>query len=245
MPSTYDLTQIGAQSYSFREFDVPGTIACMQRLELRLIEYCAVHFPPDADAPGFAAVKQAIDGANLKVCCFGVESFTGDDAANRRKFAFAQAFGIGILTADPAPESFDGLERLCEEFQVKVAIHNHGPSARYDKAHHTLDAVRERHPLIGACIDTGHVIRSGEAPHDVIERMDERCLSLHLKDWKAGGEECIVGEGDLDLAKVVVALKAVSFSGPIVMEYELSPNDPVPDMRKGMENWLEAVSESA
>ncbi len=94
---------------------------------------------------------------------------------------------------------------------------------------------------MGACLDTGHALRSGEAPHEVIEQLGERLLSLHLKDWKIGNGERVIGEGDLDLAKTIAALRAVNFSGFICMEYEPDPEDPVPGMLRGLRNWREAL----
>jgi sugar phosphate isomerase/epimerase len=213
---------------------------CLKELGLHYIEYCAVHFPPDAGAPGFQSVKQALQNAGIVTLCFGVEGFTGDAAANRKKFEFARELGIGVLTADPTPDSFDNLDALTEEFGVKIAIHNHGPNARYDKVADTLDAVKGHSALIGGCVDTGHCIRSGEAPHEVIEQLGSRLISLHLKDWKVGGEETVLGEGDMDMAAVARALKSLDFRGPIVMEFENSPENPVPEMRIGYENWLKA-----
>lgn len=228
---------MGAQSFSFRNFDLDGAIRCLKEAGLNEMEFCRVHFPPDAQDPGFGQVKATLDAAGIRVPAFGVEGFSADEAENRRKFDFAKALGIGVLSADPAPDSFDNLEALCEQYGIKIAIHNHGPEARYDKAADTLDAVKGRSPLLGACVDTGHAIRSGETPHEVVEALGDRVLSLHLKDWRRGGEEQIIGEGDMDLAALAAALKAVQFNGPIVMEYEESPDNPVPDMKKGWANW--------
>ena len=237
-----DLTRLGAQSYSFRNFDFAGSIGCMEELALPLIEYCGVHFPADADDPGFPGVQSALKQAGLTVPCYGVEGFTGDAEANRKKFVFGKALGVEMLTADPTPEAFDSLDALCDESGIAIAIHNHGPGARYDKVADTLNAVKNRHPLIGACVDTGHSIRSGEAPHEVIERLGDRVHSVHLKDWQHGGEEQVIGEGDLDLLQVARALMAIGFAGPIIMEFELDPDGPVPGMRKGLENWRAAVA---
>mgnify|MGYP001286546958 CR=1 FL=1 len=237
-----DLTRLGAQSYSFRTYDLEGSIHCLQELGLPMMEYCSVHFPPDATHPNFAQVKERLQAAGIKASCFGVEGFGADMAANRKKFEFAQAMGVKVLTADPTPEAFDSLDMLCEEFQVKIAIHNHGPGARYDSVQDTVKAVEGRHPFVGACVDTGHVIRSGEAPHEVIQALGDRVHSVHLKDWKTGGEEQVIGEGDLDLLRVAKALKTIGFNGPIIMEYELDPDGPVPGMKKGMEHWRKAAS---
>ncbi len=233
---------LGAQSYSFRNFKFDESIKKLKELGLNHMEFCSVHFPPKADDPGFAKIKETLTAEGIKVPCFGVESFTADAAANRVKFEFAKALGIEILTADPEPESFDSLEKLCEEFKIKIAIHNHGPKSRYDKVADTLKAIENRHPFIGACVDTGHSIRSGEKPDEVILALGKRVHSLHLKDWKQGGEEQILGEGDMDVMKVAMTLKKIHFSGPIMFEYENSPDNPVPDMKKGLENWNKAWS---
>ncbi|GMW01376.1 MAG: hypothetical protein AMXMBFR84_25130 [Candidatus Hydrogenedentota bacterium] len=232
---------LGAQSYSFRNFDMNGAIAQLRSLGLNSIEFCAVHFPADPDNPKLEEIKAAIASAGVTVPCYGVEGFSKDEAANRKKFEFAKALGIGILTADPEPDSFDVLDKLVEEYQIKIAIHNHGPKARYDKVADTISAVQGHHAFIGACVDTGHVIRSGEKPHEVIEALGDRVISLHLKDWIHGGAEQILGKGDMDLAAVAKALRAVKFDGPLMMEYEEHPDDPAPHMKEGMENWEAAA----
>lgn len=235
---------MGAQSYSFRKFDLDGALKCLKELGLNQMEFCTVHFPADASHENFPKVKATLQAAGVSVPCFGVMGFGADAAANRKVFEFGKALGVQVLTADPSPESFDNLEYLSAEFGIKIAIHNHGPKARYDKVDDTLKAVEGRSPMIGACVDTGHAIRSGEKPHEVIEKLGSRVISLHLKDWVHGGKEQILGEGDMDLVAVAKALKAIKFSGPIVMEYEESPDNPVPDMKKGWENWKKAVAQA-
>ena len=237
-----DYSNVGAQSYSFRHFDTVGALAQLAKLGLRQMEFCAVHFPPDPENPGLDSILTTLAERQVTVPCYGVEGFGADAAANRNKFRFARVLGAKYLSADPEPESFASLEQLVEEFDVKIAIHNHGPGARYDKVADTLNAVNGLHPHIGACVDTGHALRSGEAPHEVIEALGERVHCLHLKDWKIGGDETVIGEGDLDLSKTVAALRAVNFDGFICMEYELDPEDPTPGMKRGLQNWLDALT---
>lgn len=235
--------RMGSQSYSFRKFDTIGAIDQLKKLGLSNIEFCGVHFPCDANDPKVAEAKKIIADMGVNVPCYGVESFGADESANRKKFEFAKAMGIKILTADPAPDSFDILDKLVEEYGVKIAIHNHGPNARYNKVQDTLDAIKDHSPMIGACVDTGHAIRSAEKPHEVIAALGDRVHSLHLKDWKHGGEEQILGEGDMGLVAVAEALKGLQFAGPLMMEYENSPENPRPDMEVGLANWNKAVSE--
>jgi len=236
--------RLGSQSYSFRKFDTVGAIDGIKKLGLSNIEFCSVHFPCDANDPGIGKVQALIKEAGVNVLCYGVESFTADEAANRAKFEFAKAMGIGILTADPLPESFDSLDKLTEEYKIKIAIHNHGPNdKRYGYVQMVLDAIKDHSPMIGACVDTGHTIRSGEKPHEVLAALGDRVHSMHLKDWIQGGEEQILGEGDIDLVAVAKALKAIKFAGPLMIEYENSPENPGPDMAIGIANWQKAVDE--
>jgi sugar phosphate isomerase/epimerase len=236
--------KVGSQSYSFRHFkELDDCLAQLKALGVPYIEFCSVHFPPDPNNPALPQIKETLARAGVTCLAFGVEGFTRDAEANRRKFTFGKALGVEVLTADPTPDAFESLEKLVEEFQIKIAIHNHGPGARYDKVEDTLKAVQGKHPLIGACVDTGHVIRSGEKPHEVIRALGKRVHSLHLKDWKHGGAEQVLGEGDINLVEVARALKEIGFSGPLMLEYEDHPEDPVPHMKRGLANWNAAVKE--
>ena len=235
------ISPLGAQSYSFREFGLEDAIAKLKELGLSHMEFCSRHFPANPKDPDLVRVKDTISRAGIAVPCYGVVPFTADAKTNREYFDFARALGIGILTADPTPDSFDNLELLCRKFGVKIAIHNRRPRARYNKVEDTLGAVKGRDPSIGACVDTGHVIHSGEKPHEVIRALGPRVVSLHLKDRVFGGEERIVGEGDMDLVAVAKALKEIRFDGPIMLEYEVNPANPVPDMKQGLSAWRAAV----
>jgi len=232
----------GAQSYSFRKFSLEDAIRMLGELGLDHMEFCAIHFPCDAAHPGFDEVRSTIRAAGVQVPCFGVERFTADHDDNRRKFELAKALGAGILTADPEPESLASLEALCADYDIRVAIHNHGPGARYDGVADTLRAVEGRSPYLGACVDTGHALRSGQAPEEVIAELGARVLCLHLKDWSAqSNRETAVGEGDMNLEAVARNLHATGFAGPIMLEYEEDPDSPVAGMAHGLAAWRTAV----
>ncbi|MFP4192773.1 MAG: sugar phosphate isomerase/epimerase family protein [Candidatus Hydrogenedentota bacterium] len=192
-----------------------------------------------------AEVREKAASLGVDIVAFGVVTLTADEAQARPIFEFAEDMGIGILVAHPDLDSFDLLEELVQEFGIKVAIHNHGPESDYDKVTDTLEAVEGRHPYIGACVDTGHVIRSQEEPHEAVEALGERVHSLHLKDWEYAEGEKIVGEGDTDLSALANALRAADFEGPIALEYELQPDNPSPDMAIGLFNWRLAVLQTA
>jgi sugar phosphate isomerase/epimerase len=233
--------RMGAQSYSFRHFNTYDALTMLGGIGLKNMEFCSVHFPPAPENEKFLEAKQYIEKAGVTVPSFGVESFTSSEEASRVKFDFGKILGLEVLTADPDPDAFDLLDKLTEEYNIKIAIHNHGPRARYNKAEDTLKACEGHSAMIGACVDTGHVIRSGEKPHEVLEALGSRVISMHLKDWVHEEDEQILGEGDMDLVAVAKTLKKIEFTGPIMLEFELDKENPVPGMLKGLENWKKAL----
>lgn len=247
---------VGVQTYSFRNFTLFEAIDQAKAMGLTAIEpYPGQQLSPEHDTtvgPGLNederdALRAKLESAGAELVAFGVVGLSGSEDELRPFFEFASDMDIPILTANPDADSFDALDNLVEEYDIKVALHNHGPGARYDTVEDTLEAVEGRHPNIGACLDTGHSIRSGENPHEVVEALGDRLHMVHLKDWELDGPETTVGEGDLDLQALASSLETVAFDGPINLEYELHADWPAPHMAAGVFNWrlasLEALAE--
>ncbi len=244
---------MAVQTYTYRNFTLFETIDMVSDLGLKYIEaYGGQQLGGGLDGSfghgiGEAertALKAKLYDAGVRLIAYGVVGLSPDEDSTRAIFEFADDMGIEIITANPDPDSFDLLEELVEEYGIKVAIHNHGPGARYAVVQDTLEAVEGRHAYIGACVDSGHVIRVEEAPNDVIRALGDRVHSLHLKDWEFGGPETIVGEGDMDLVDSAAALHEVGFTGPIMIEYELDADDPTDGVAEGVANWRAAVQEA-
>ena len=139
--------------------------------------------PLNSSPEKIAEVKKKVADLGLTISAHGVNPFTKDEAASRKQFEFAKALGIPTLSADPDPDSFDHLDKLVKEFDIRVAIHNHGPRHRYNKVVDVLRAVEKHDERIGACADLGHYIRSGEKPTEVIRLLKGRLYGIHLKDF--------------------------------------------------------------
>ena len=241
--SSSNLTRLAVQSYCFRDFEFESALRCVMDLGFNVIELCGVHMPPDVLDPEFRMRRDTLRCSDIRVPSFGVEVFEEDHGSNRRRFEFAQALGVNCVTADVAPAVMDDVEKLAQEFSVRVALHNHGPASRYDKVNDLLHALEGRGPLLGACLDTGHAIRSGESAAEAVRALGPRLMELHLKDWVRGGEEQKLGEGGLDLRELVAALDEIGFNGWIVLECELNPHDPAPCLRECAATWRQAAGE--
>jgi inosose dehydratase len=228
---------IGIQSYSLRGFPVDQAIQHAADLGFAHMEFFGDHFPLNSTPEQITAMQEKMASHNLKIAGHGVNGFGGDHEANRAIFEFAKQAGIKNISADPSPEAFDSLDKLVAEYDIRIAIHNHGPSARYDRVVDVLKAIEGHDPRIGACADLGHYIRSGEDPVEVIRVLKGRLYGIHLKDFaeqKAETKGVILGQGHLNVEAVFRALKDVNFpiDGCLSLEYEENPSDPIADIRE-------------
>jgi len=245
---TNDL-HLGIQLYSLRGYPVDEALQHAKDLGFKYVEFYGGMFPTNADPVAIAGMKKKVADLGLTISAHGVNKFGGDAAANRKVFEFAQAAGIPTITADPSPEAFESLDRLVKEFDIRIAIHNHGPTYRYDKVIDVLHAIEGHDDRIGACADLGHFIRSGERPTEVIRLLKGRLYGIHLKDFKEMQEKTqgvILGRGQLDVPAVFAALKQVGFpsTGALSLEYEEHPDNPLADIRECMQVARDAMATS-
>lgn len=237
---------LGIQSYSLRGFPVNEAVRHAAELGVGSIEFFESHLSVGSTPQQIDQMNKKLAGLGIKLLGHGVNGFTADHKANRRIFEFAKRAGVRNISADPSEDSFDSLDRLVAQFDIRIAIHNHGPGARYDKIADVLQAIQGRHELIGACADLGHYIRSGEDPVKAIHLLEGRLYGIHLKDFaepKADAKGVILGRGQLDVDATFQALKKVEFprDGSLSLEYEENEKNPIDDIRQCLDIATEAA----
>jgi len=223
---------VGVQSYCFRNFNLDETLRNTQELALKNIEFYGKHASHEMSAQEIEAIKAKLKDTGIKVVAYGVVGFGADEAANERIFKFAKDMGIGVITADPAPESFDSLEKLVKKYDIKIAIHNHGPGSRYCTLEDVLNPIKGRDVRIGACIDNGHFQRAKVDSVQAVKALGNRVHLVHVKDPDKQGNDKILGEGAADIPGLLKALKEIGFKGPLNLEYEMEPENPTDSMKK-------------
>ena len=248
--SPYAEFKMGIQSYSLRGFDAPTALKHTRKLGLQFWEAYPRHVPLGTLPAHIAKQKAMLASAGVKLTAYGVLGFDENEAKTRQAFDFARKMGIDSLSANPKKDkaTFDLLDRMVEEYQVAIAIHNHGPRALYDKISDVEQMVKDRHPLIGACVDTGHFLRSDEDPVAAIRRLGKRVFGVHLKDVKTvtvGGKKRkqfkIVGEGDLDITGCLRELRKLKYKRCVALEYEENPKNPLSDLEICLKSVRAAV----
>lgn len=244
---------VGVQTISLRKYTVPEAIRHLQGMGVRYVEFSAsAHLPPTASDEQIAEARQLAEIAGLKVSAHGVNRFSKDHAANKRIFDFAKKLGIRTITANPQrdAETFESLDKLVAEYDMRIAIHNHGPGTLYDKLDDVVQAIKDHDRRIGACIDCGHYLSSGEDPVKCVLTLGDRVYGVHLKDHAEIGKKSpnvVIGKGHLDVVGLFKTLRQVRFpaDGALSLEYEANPENPIDDLKACLAVAKEAIAKSA
>ena len=228
--------KLGIQLYSLRGYKVDEALRHARDLGFTHVEFYPGMYPVNSDAAAIEAMKRQLADLGLAISAHGVNGFSKNADANRKVFEFAKAAGIRTLSADPDPDALPNLDALVKEFDIRIAIHNHGPTHRYNKAIDVLHAVEKYDRRIGACADLGHYLRSGERPTEVIRLLQGRLYGVHLKDFAEMQDKTkgvILGKGHIDVPAVMAALMAADFpaDGALSIEYEENPQNPLADLK--------------
>jgi sugar phosphate isomerase/epimerase len=226
--------RLGIASYTFRSFTRAKMIEYLKQLRVTDLNTKDTkdHLPMDP-----AAEDQAIadyKAAGIALHAAGTIYFPKDEDADiRSKFEYCKRAGISVIVAgDPAPEVLPRIEKFVKEYDIRLAIHNHGPE---DKIWHSpldvLKAVKNLDPRIGCCIDVGHTERAGTDVVAAIHAAGPRLFNMHIKDltdFTSKESQVAVGEGIMPIRGIFQALVAIKYKGFVDLEYEIHGDDPMP-----------------
>lgn len=229
--------EIGMQSYTYRNFDVAGIVRELEGTGITAVEVFHAHMGPKTPADALADSRKMLADAGLRVCGTGVYGMSSDKPDEMREtLEFTASLGADYASVDVDPEDEEAKEMLVTaagELGLLLGIHNHGPGHHYDTAQSVLQSCEAYDEVLGACVDTGHFLRAGEAPEDVIRTLGARVHAVHLKDFVDAETEVVPGTGRLDYAAALAALEQyTNFHSALVIEFEADPGNPTPSMRQ-------------
>ena len=226
--------RLGLASYTFRSFSRAQMIGFMKQLNVFALNAKDVkdHLPMEPQAEATALADYT--AADIRLHAAGAIYFAKDEDADiRSKFEYCKRAGIEVIVAgDPAPETLPRIEKFVKEFDVRIAIHNHGPEDRiWHSPLDVLKAVKGMDPRIGCCIDVGHTARAGTDVVQAIHEAGPRLFNLHMKDltnFQSKESQVPVGDGIMPVRAMFEALIAMKYQGFVDLEYEVHPDDPMP-----------------
>jgi sugar phosphate isomerase/epimerase len=175
-------------------------------------------------------------------------SLPANEAQCRKSFEFARKMGLDTLVGEPAPEALDTVEKLCKEYNIRVAIHDHPKPSQYWDPQKVLEAIKGRSPLLGACADTGHWVRSGLDPVACLKTLQGHVFCLHLKDLNAASRnahDVPWGTGAGQCKAMMAELKRQGFHGAFCVEYEYNWDNSMPDVAQCVKFFNQTCAELA
>ena len=227
-------------SYSFRKLPLDATIVAIKRVDLHYVSIKDFHLPLDSTSEQRKTVAARFrDSGIIPVSC-GVISTKNDEANIRQAFEYARDIGVPVIVSNPDPASLGLMDKFVAEFNIKLAIHNHGPEAPHFKSPYDIwEAIQGHDDRIGLCIDVGHTARAGVEPVEAIRKCKSRLYDMHFKDiWSTGAKsaaaEVEVGRGVLDIRGMLVALLEIKYAGHIGFEHEKTADNPLPGVAESV-----------
>ncbi len=231
--------KLGIATYSLRKFSRAQAIPMLKQMKVKYIDIKDFHLPMTASPEEIKAGRKEFEDAGFVIEGGGNVSFSKDDEADIRKnFEYAKLAGMPIIVCAPTHATLPKMEKYAKEYNIKIAVHNHGPEDKqFPTPQSVLDVVKNMDPRMGLCIDIGHTARTGV---DVVESIREaggRLHSMHVKDLadsKVKESQCDVGDGVLPIVAIFKQLHRMNYTGGVMLEYEIHESDPMMGMQKSL-----------
>jgi inosose dehydratase len=222
---------LGMASYTLRAFPVDQALEMTKRLGLTRICFKDFHLKLDATPEQIAETLAKVKAAGLDLYAGGV-IYMKSEAEVDRAFAYAKTAGMKMIIGVPNYELIPYTERKVKEYDIPVAIHNHGPdNPLYPTPQSAYERIASLDRRLGLCMDAGHTQRSGIDPAESAEKFFDRLFDIHIKDTSAAtaqGKTVEIGRGVIDIPKLLRTLKRLNYKGTLALEYEKDEKDPLP-----------------
>ena len=223
---------VGICSYSLRSIPAAEMLQDVKRLGVRNFSLKEVHLPLTSTPEQRRDFRQQADQLGLKIASCGVIYMKNDEAEMRKALDYVKDIGAPVAVVGVSKEMLPTLDKVIKGYDIKCAIHNHGPNDKLFPS--PLEAYAAAKPFdkkIGICMDIGHTFRMHEDLVDDAKKMADRLYSIHFKDLdsgdiKAKGVPC--GTGALPLVALLKQLVRSKYTGEVQLEYEVDVKDPLP-----------------
>ncbi|MGC1243014.1 MAG: sugar phosphate isomerase/epimerase [Chryseosolibacter sp.] len=249
--------KLGAQAYTFRLFSFFEAIDKIDSCGLKYVEAYSGQvlggglegkMDYKMEPAKREKILEKLRQKGVSLVAYGVEN-PGNEADWRQLFEFGKAMGIQTFTSEPKEEFLPLISKLCEEYDIQVAIHNHPEPRHYWKPEMVLAALEGQSKKLGACADVGHWVRSGLDPVECLKKLEGHILHLHMKDLnhKEGKDEGADdrdvpwGTGVANTDGVIEELKRQNFKGIISAEYERNWEHNVPEVTASVAYFRNAL----
>lgn len=228
---------LGVASYTLRKFPREEALEMTKRCGVNRITFKSMHLPLDSDKATIEKAVQQCKDKGIELYGGGVIYMKNKDEVDQA-FEYAKMAGMDMIIGVPNHDLLDYVEGKVKDYDIKLAIHNHGPGDElYPSAESAYDRIKNRDKRMGLCIDIGHTKRINRDPEQDLRDFFDRVYDVHIKDvTKAAkdGQTCIIGRGVIDFESFLKAVDDLGYKGTLALEYEAEGDDPLPGMMESL-----------
>lgn len=226
--------KVGVASYTLRKVSQDVCIKDIQRTGLKYVSIKDMHLPFNTTAAQRKEMAQKFKDAGITPLSCGNVGMKNDEANIRTAFEYARDIGVPTIVCAPPKDALPILDKMVKEFDIKIAIHNHGPEDKtFPSPNEVWDAVQPFDKRVGLCIDVGHTARAQVDPAEAILKCRERLYDMHFKDISnttPKGSPVEVGRGVLNIQAMLESALKIHYPYLLSFEYEKNDDDPLPGL---------------
>ena len=229
--------KLGLASYSLRKFSQQDTIAMASRVGLDYMCFKSMHLPLDSTIDELKSSAKKVKDAGQQLFGGGVIYMESKEQVDQA-FEYAKNAGMTVIVGVPEHELLEYTNDKIKQYDIKVAIHNHGPGDdKYPSPESIYEKIKDLDPRFGLCMDIGHTQRIGVDPTDAAKKYFSRLFDIHIKDVdkaKEDGKTVEIGRGVIDIPKFLKLLVDRRYEGVVSFEYEKDAEDPLPGLSESV-----------
>jgi inosose dehydratase len=230
--------RVGVASYSLREFPLAQALQDIRRLGVHYLSLKEVHLPLTSTPEQRRQVRQQAEDLGLSITSCGVIYLKDDEAQMHQAFDYVRDLGASIAVVGVSRDLLPLLDKVIRDYELKVAIHNHGPNDKlFPSPLQVYDAVKRLDRRIGLCMDIGHTFRMHEDLVTDVKKTRDRLYSMHFKDLESAEVDAKgvpLGTGVLPIVSLLRELLHVGYVGELQLEYEIEPKNPLLGMAESL-----------
>jgi len=236
-----DTFRLAIAGYTFNKFKLEPTLEMLKKVDVHYLCIKDFHLPlksTDEEIAAFQAKCKSFD-----VTGYGVGPiYMGSEEEVNNAFAYAKRVGVKTVVGVPfkmvdkkrvsSPELLQVVNRKVREYDMKYAIHNHGPDMPelFPTAESAIELIKDLDQRVGLCLDIGHQLRDGKDPVKAMLEFADRVHDIHIKNVTAAtkqGRAIEMPRGAIDMPAFVRALRKVKYSGMCSLEFEKDMDNPI------------------
>lgn len=230
LPVDTGALKTGLASYSMREFPLDQTLDFAVKQGVKYMTFKDVHIPRTDPPETTRMLGAKIRAAGITLMGGGTITLPNDPAQIKKDFEYAKNAGFPLIYVSPDPAALDIIEQLAKTYDIRVAIHNHGPEDKWwPRPQDAYAAIKNRDKRLGLCIDIGHTLRTGTDPVQACRECRDRLYDMHVKDLRVKTDkdsQVEVGRGVMDIPALFKTLIAIGYQGQVGLEYEINAKSP-------------------